>query len=133
MLVLNLLTIQLFPDYAIVAAIVIAAHGIWIFGLRKRGLQKTANLKDGYQTGGNLGSLSPEYNTQQEDSIISKPVLPKNIFGSNFNNINNGSTAATSAEEPETGHTITGNENNQYLSYELTQSQAAFDISSALN
>lgn len=98
MLVLNLLTIQLFPNYAIVAAIVIAAHWIWIFGFRKSGLQKTANLKDGYQTGSNLGSLSPESNTPQEDTIIPKPVLPKNIFGSNFNNINHGSKPVTSAE-----------------------------------
>jgi hypothetical protein len=132
MLSLHLLTIQLFPEYAVIAAIAIAAHWIWLFGFRKNGPQKTVSLKGGYQTGGNSRHSSAGFNTQQVDSIIPKPALSKEILGNTLSNTNIDTTATQLMEEPQTGHSTTGKEANYYLSCELTQRQTEFDLSSAL-
>lgn len=122
-----LLSIQLIPHYLILASLVIVAHWIWIFGIKKGGYRNKITTK-GYQTGGSYSNSSLQYNADQEALIITKPSLPEQFPVNNFSGSTHETSNATKSEELEANlMPEEEQEDNQALG-ELTQKQADLDI-----
>jgi hypothetical protein len=122
-----ILSIQLIPHYLILAAIVIVAHWIWLFGIKKGGYQSKISTK-GYQTGGSYSKSSSPYNAHHEASIITKPSLPEQFHVNNFSGSTHETLNATKSEEPESSQIVAEKKKDSNLLNELTQKQANLDI-----
>jgi hypothetical protein len=126
-----LVSIQLIPHYLILAAIVIVAHWIWIFGIKKGRHQSKISTK-GYQTGGSYSDSSSQYNADQESLIISKPSLPEQFLVNNFSGSTHATSNATKSEEPEANLIPAEEQEDNNLLGELTRKQADIDIVSTI-
>ncbi|MFC5534725.1 hypothetical protein ACFPQ1_10510 [Rhodocytophaga aerolata] len=126
-----LLSIQLIPHYLILAALVIVAHWIWIFGIKKGRHQSKITTK-GYQTGGSYSNSSSQYNADQEALIISRPSLPEQFLVNKFSGSTHEALNATSSDELVASQIPAEEQEDTHYLGELTQKQADFDIVSAI-
>ena len=81
-----LLIINLIPDFLIVSAIVIVAHWIWLFGIKKGGHQPSpvaVSSKKGYQTGGSA-TAPGLVDLPTETQFISRPSLSDQVGSASF-------------------------------------------------
>ena len=122
-----LLSIQLIPHYLILAILVIVAHWLWIFGIKKSGYQNKITTK-GYQTGGSYSKSSSDYNADQEASIITKPSLPEQFLVNNFSGSTHETSNAAKSEELEANLMLEEEQEDNQALGELTQKQADLDI-----
>jgi len=126
-----LLSIQLIPHYLILAALVMVAHWIWIFGIKKGRYQSKISTK-GYQTGGSYSNSSSQYNADQEALIISKPSLSEQFLVNNYSGSTHETFNATKSEEPEANQIPAVQQEDTHSLGELTQKQADLDIVSTI-